>query len=851
MVELIAVVAIITILMGVAFVGVTRHQRRMKGLEADSAARELFIAAQNHLIAAKSQGVLKDYPAVKAGTSVEGNENEYLVLHNSGGVVPDMWEVMLPFGAIDETVRAGGSYIIHYNLKTATVLDVFFSFGDGKRFGHDLNLGNNTVSFSYANLMTTAKGADKKEDRRTKFGRAVVGWYGGEGLTAPDDYLAEPTIKVINADKLQVEISPLAAKSGDLKQGSSLSLIVTGVSSVARKEIRLVAGGSPQPANFVRKQLPEDALLTLTTIDQYVVVLDDVTTESGRFHSVMMDTGTGTTLNLGDCSGTFIPGEDLDIRAVAFDNTILSNIAESGTVRVNSLFGSLTKGGPDTTDPTKTIPDTVTISSFRHLENLDSTISRLYWDKLKEKEAIASESTIGARQDSDLDWPTFLRNTSRSYSYRPVIPRKTAAAGTNAPIPVIYDAGEVKTVNNTPVLVSHSISNLSVTLSADNANAGLFDTLPDGSKVSSLDLVNFNIPVGSGEKKTALKAGALAGVANAELTNVKAWNDIAGLGVTTDSAFGISGSGSVGGLVGDFTGSANGCAAAVYVKSTGGSAGGLFGTVSGGTVKNSYSGGHTVDGKYKVNPTKVKDSSNKVIGYTYTAESGDNAAGRLNVMGTTAGGLIGTLSGGTVSNCYSTCSAGGTMAGGFVGSATGGSTNANCYCTGLVAYQSGNDYKVLEKPTDAFVSLGVFAGSASVNLNGKYLDIVNYFSTKITGVTGNQKAEKAEQSDQIAKVGTGISDGVTAFDNDTSGDKSAAENYDSFVRPENGPSVTGVPYDPTIFEQSEKVLNASNQTTGVRFSLHGLVEKSGEKVVFQQETHYGDWPIYETYVVNS
>jgi prepilin-type N-terminal cleavage/methylation domain-containing protein len=49
MLELIVVVAIIGILAGVAFVNVAKYQRDLALKEADSAAKELFIAAQNHL----------------------------------------------------------------------------------------------------------------------------------------------------------------------------------------------------------------------------------------------------------------------------------------------------------------------------------------------------------------------------------------------------------------------------------------------------------------------------------------------------------------------------------------------------------------------------------------------------------------------------------------------------------------------------------------------------------------------------------------------------------------------------------------------------------------------------------
>ena len=58
MAELLIVVAILVALFGVAFVAVQNHQRSMTQLEYDTIAKEIFIAAQNHLTTAESQGYL-------------------------------------------------------------------------------------------------------------------------------------------------------------------------------------------------------------------------------------------------------------------------------------------------------------------------------------------------------------------------------------------------------------------------------------------------------------------------------------------------------------------------------------------------------------------------------------------------------------------------------------------------------------------------------------------------------------------------------------------------------------------------------------------------------------------------
>ena len=68
MAEMLIVVAIILILAGVAFIAVQNHQRSMAQLERNTIAKELFIAAQNHLTMAESEG----YPVESASGNYFG-----------------------------------------------------------------------------------------------------------------------------------------------------------------------------------------------------------------------------------------------------------------------------------------------------------------------------------------------------------------------------------------------------------------------------------------------------------------------------------------------------------------------------------------------------------------------------------------------------------------------------------------------------------------------------------------------------------------------------------------------------------------------------------------------------------
>ena len=260
-------------------------------------------------------------------------------------------------------------------------------------------------------------------------------------------------------------------------------------------------------------------------------------------------------------------------------------------------------------------------------------------------------------------------------------------------------------------------------------DAGLFATLGHSSSVTNLKLFNFSVTSSGGN------AGALAGVLN---TSNVGGADVPGvLAYGVDSA--VTGKTSVGGLVGEINGNCTieQSAAAVYVKSDSGDAGGLIGTVSGGAsakVMDSYAGGHTKNGKYNQGNCNV------------TADNG-NAGGLIGRSAVTSTANL------TVENCYATTSVDGkTAAGGLIGSVTGGKIK-NCYVTGYVHSNS---------------TAGAFAGKATNTSfdNARYLSIIN---GKLFNV-GNMKHPN-----------------VSAFDD-------SLEHYRDYT-----PCTSGaVPYDPTL-----------------------------------------------------
>lgn len=165
-----------------------------------------------------------------------------------------------------------------------------------------------------------------------------------------------------------------------------------------------------------------------------------------------------------------------------------------------------------------------------------------------------------------------------------------------------------------------------------------------------------------------------------------------------------AGGGAAGGLVGDisdprqnstrvFKVDIDNCFASTYVDSIGGDcAGGLCGRmdVIEGTIKNSYTGGHTYDHKYRARYYHDSSDPGRFYAGGYNCESTYVAGGIFGYAKPASGKLY-------ISNCFSTCSvathmasydvAGTQSVGGFFGELNNGNIEfTNNYATGAVFY---------------------------------------------------------------------------------------------------------------------------------------------------------------------
>ncbi len=700
--EMLIVIGIIAVLAAVAFIGIMSYLRGMTKLEYDGYAREIFVAAQNHLSMAQSQGYLgrTDFGVEEKDEHGNGTGVYYFVVaenHAETLSSNSVLNLMLPMAAVDENLRLGGSYIVRYHKDSGQVLDVFYWSQTADRFRH-------SYSGEYADFLS--KREDKNALKTYESDRSVIGYYGGveaESLTH-GSALTAPLLLVKNAETLTAVVTD--PNSSD--PNARLKLVITGVTSRNSRELPL----SPTTA------------LANVSYDahekRYTVTLDDITVNGQKFHSLF---GTG--------ADPLIPGENLVLQAVAYNNTELTNIAYSAERATNSLFA-------DGTDL-----ETAKIGYFRHLENLDNHISDLSYS------VVALVHITKAEQITDMTWSGFTGAADAGCAYLPVSP----AYGLE------YDGQ------------GHSIRALAVT-ETSTGNAGVFGSLT-GAKLSNLKLTDCSVTSEDGN------AGALAGsVTGTVVENVLAVNSGSGASPT------VTGTGSVGGLIGSVSGgSVSGCAAALAV-SGGSSTGGLIGTAeSGASISACYAGGHTTNGKY---------------GKTVYNVTGSGAAG----------GLIGTLRGSAVEYSYATCSARGGTAGGLIGTGTDSASITSCYATGLV------------KGTTQGAFAGLLAGTAT---DCHYFRIINERDAE-----GGEDGSKGYE--YLKAVNDADRSGIAALDGNRSGYNAEAGSG----------SASAVPYD--------SLLNLYYQG---KFNLKSVVQLGGTVASGGfVATHYGDWPAPETWVVN-
>ena len=355
MAEVLLVVGILAILATIVILSVVDYLRSTTKLEYDGYAKSIFVAAQNHLTMAEHEGFLGRTnfgDEEGTGTGVYRLVVENGVCQNGDDSV---WDLILPPGSVDETVRSG-SYVIRYQKSPAQILDVFY-WSDNGRYAY---------SYSNSDYLTFLSiiGQEDKHDKLRDFDGSVIGYYGG---TDPSDArgakLNAPQIQLVNAEKLYVVVDN---PNPDV-ENAILKLVIHGETSNNSKEI------------ILRKT---DSTYWDAGSNQFRVILDDVTENGKHFAQQFSDAG-------------LIAGEDIKVYAVAYNDQEFTNVAFSSEQVTNSLFGDCETGMDGTLE-------TLGVANIRHLENLDTQISEFDTDRLG--------TGFTATQTSDLSWKNFVNS---------------------------------------------------------------------------------------------------------------------------------------------------------------------------------------------------------------------------------------------------------------------------------------------------------------------------------------------------------------------------------------------------------------------------------------------------------
>lgn len=538
--EVLVVVGILAALTLVAVPSILYYQRTLKYNELDDNARAIFVAAQNRLTALRSASAEKltvpdeGRPAaeVPAGAvdGLESGTQLWYVSTDVAGADPD-W-LVLP-GSIESDL-AGGCYLVEFDPVSGAVYGVFFAERDGT---HTLNEAAYQKIYQYADDGNSCRVKKGRQAFARASGGFPVGYYGADGaldLTRPEsETLPKPTVKLINAEELVLEIGTEAASWSSTVTASKVYLSVT------------VSDGTTAKTLVSKGAIPSGSSAT--------VVLDTLKTSGYNRNETQNTAGWTVGGSFAQwAEGTaLLPGADITVTASTWYQPGTGEgvvaLPQTTSVTTNSLFAARTG-------------DTVDVAYGRHLQNLSSSLSHL------------DPSITAARQVREIDFAKTgdpATHKDDVYYWMDAYPGKNLSSIQNTNL-TSYDG------------CSLAIRNMNA---SGMPYGGLFSNVSKG-QFSNIVLVDATVS-GPGY------AGALAGVAETAGSNPRITVDNCQVYLTkyTDTPR-IKGS-NAGGLFGTARKVTiqNSFAATVVGNDTG-STGGLVGVASDVDISNSYAAGH-------------------------------------------------------------------------------------------------------------------------------------------------------------------------------------------------------------------------------------------------------------------
>ncbi len=607
LIETLLTLAILIILLSISMPFAGNLAKELKMMQMDSAAKEIFLAAQNRLVHIKSMGQLGNDGVFQLAMnnttlfSENATSRKLSVNGDFGGLAPDGypegdegWKELYYLRSDDPIVEKyllsdlsfdaiEGSFIMEMNPVTGDVYSVFYS----EKTDNESNLK------SIYNSLYTARA---KKSRMAFY----VGYYSGKGGRTQVSESFEPKVEVINGEDLYLKIT----SSGIRRKNPSFLNIKINLKDEHGNIYNLndIHGNSPA------------VTITTNQLTTYVL-LDSLRTDStGR---LSFENITNHELN---------PGDNIKVEVKVEYNPsegtpIGTDDDKIAIAEFNSLF--------DTGSKTNEGESEILISKLRHLNNLRESIfkvdSKVNKIKVKQTNEINFDFKLGVDKTTPDKKVLTLDDFHPSYEGKnPISKFEPVFNRTIFGMDGIKGIGEYEGNGNT---INDFI------IKSDGSNVGLFAQL--NCNVSNVLIRDMEI---SGNNNVGTLAGQAFG---GKITNCGAYvnthnyNNILYSNIPQRlEKYTVKGNNNVGGLVGrNYNTIIDKAFSAVYVNGMSKYIGGLAGYSNGSIIKNSYASGDLI------------------------SESADFV-----------GGLVGGLTSGSIKNCYSTSDiTGNQYLGGLVG----------------------------------------------------------------------------------------------------------------------------------------------------------------------------------------
>jgi type II secretory pathway pseudopilin PulG len=565
LIQTLIVVAIVVILLGVAFIGIQGLVDRINQTKLDNIAQSMYVSAQNRIKELKASGGIDslltatelgevdvkpaDWGEDTAAVNPGNLKYFYHDKDNPGNSTPsDLVDFIFPPGSIDGDVR-DDNWVIEFDPVTGYVYSAFYS---EKRSSGNYYIDNDETLNGDSSIRF-------KDPRHSLKGNNKIGYYGGKANMPADvsGNMINASLNVINADILQANMTAILPSDSDISD-LEFKLAVKGKTS--GNTVTLLQTVTPDPVTKVFS-----ASVILDKLD-----VDPETNQSQYFK----DTFGAITWEPDYAeprTGALIPGEDLELSFTVSSSD--NSVPDVGPIErtTNSLFASLNPENPTEAN----------IAYGRHLQNLNISTSRLPANAITSAKQI---SDIDFNDVSDDNW-----SLEKPFLWKSIYGDKTFTPINNSSL-MTY-SGYIAP----PAADSFKIINMHIGNSSEPA--GLFGSFA-GTNISGVTLVNEKIEGGT-------DVGGLAGRTTSDLTIKDCRLYIEKEYFASESTYAdnilLKGTANVGGFVGssstDSTLTIQNSFAATIIEGTG-SIGGLIGSKTNGSaiIQNSYADSYLIGG---------------------------------------------------------------------------------------------------------------------------------------------------------------------------------------------------------------------------------------------------------------